>query len=422
LCSSLALAQTGSKSAPPGSEPVAAPERVAADAGGPVERLPSSAYPEWQVRGIPGGSLSGTMHGMPWPYYPKTGIGISGSIWVDTGYEVVKRGNPTDAASKLLVSQGRAVLRATPTFSSGSWYAQGQAELVGNKDQSVAQPNIVDIDDLWIRAGQWKKWDLQLGRFEAFEVYHFGMGMDLNTLERLGATGSQTRSPPDVFELGGNSNIVYRQSGPTNLAAHFYPTDYLRFEILGQFGFDTASGIDTIGARPAAVFDIGWLKFKAAGDVRRQFPSVSSSKEQRTVEGGSAALQFVFNPHVEAGVNFAYGQIKHYSPASVTNPNATLGDFDTAGSVTDSDFGGFANFRVIDGLVVGAGANYNQETDEQAGVFTHLQSFGAVQVRMLEHLYVKAVRAYAKGHIAPGGAAAWDNTMTSGRVRLLYLF
>ena len=134
---------------------------------GPVERLPPTAYPEWKTRGISGGSLwfSNNMHGMPWPYYPKTGIGVSGSLWIDTGYETIKRGNPSDSNAKDLVSQGRAVLRVTPTYSAGSWYAQAQTEFVGNKDQSVAQPNVVDIDDLWIRAGQWKTWDVQLGRF-----------------------------------------------------------------------------------------------------------------------------------------------------------------------------------------------------------------------------------------------------------------
>jgi hypothetical protein len=140
------------------------------------------------------------------------------------------------------------------------------------------------------------------------------------------------------------------------------------------------------------------------------------------VQGGVAALQLVFAPYIEAGANFAYGSVKHYLPTSVTNPNATLGDFDSTGSVTDLDSGGFVNARLAEGLVVGAGVNYNQETDEQAGAFTHLQSFGAVQVQLLDTLFLKLVGAYAKGHIAPGGVPAWDNTMTSGRVRLLYLF
>jgi hypothetical protein len=389
---------------------------------GPVERLPPTAYPEWRARGISGGSLwfSGSMHGMPWPYYPKTGIGVSGSVWIDTGYETINRGQKTDGQLKQLVSDGRAVLRVTPTYSADTWFVQGQTELVGNKDQSVGDQNLVQVDDLWIRLGQWNKWNVQLGRFEAFEVYHFGMGMDVNTLERLGATGNV--SPPDVFELGGRSNIVYRPSGVTNLAMHAYPTDFLRLELLAQFGSDFKSSLDTMGVRPAAVLDFGFLKLKAAFDARKQFPTLSSNKEQITLKGGSAAAQFVFDPYVEFGANLAYGSITHYSSNNSTDPNATLGDFDTAGSVTDLDFGGFANVRAADGLVVGAGVNEDQEIDKQSGSFSHVQGFGAVQYLVLKQLYVKAVGAYAKAHFAPGGATAWDNTMYSGRLRLLYLF
>ena len=50
---------------------------------GPIERLPPSAFPEPRVRGIQGGSLWMTFHGLQWPYYPKTGIGVSGSGWID---------------------------------------------------------------------------------------------------------------------------------------------------------------------------------------------------------------------------------------------------------------------------------------------------------------------------------------------------
>ncbi|MEP7052646.1 MAG: hypothetical protein ABJB12_19920 [Pseudomonadota bacterium] len=389
---------------------------------GPVERLPPTAYPEWQTRGITGGSLwlSASMHGMPWPYYPKTGIGVSGSLWLDTGYSSVVRGNgqPKD---KHLLSQGRGVLRVTPTFSDGEWYLQGQSELVANKDQTVAQPNTVDIDDLWVRAGKWKSWNVQLGRFEAFEVYHFGMGMDVNTLERYGATDT-VRAAPDVFELGGASNIVYRQDSLSNLAVHFYPTDNLRFEVLGQYGFDKKNALETVGVRPAGVFDLGWFKLKAAADFRRQFSYDDKSKESRTVKGAVAAAQFVFDPNFEFGANFAYGQIEHYGPTNSTDPNATRGDFDTAGSVTDLDVGGFANVRIMEALVAGGGVNYNQETDQQAGTFSHLQPFGAIQYVVMKQLYLKLVGAYAKAHLAQGGKTPWDNTMTSVRLRAMLLF
>ncbi len=389
---------------------------------GPVERLPPTAYPEWKTRGIRGGSLwlSNNMHGMPWPYYPKTGIGVSGYVWIDTGYSSIVRGN-SEPAEKLLLSQGRGLLRVTPTYSAGEMYVQGQAEFVANKEQTAQRPFVSDIDDLWIRAGKWKTWDVQLGRFEAFEVYHFGMGMDLNTFERQGATDT-TRPPPDVFELGGASNIVYRPDSLTNLAFHGYPSDTVRWELLGQFGKETTTTLDTIGVRPALVLDWGFLKLKAAADLRKQFTFDANSKQSRFVRGGVGAVQFVVDPYVEFGGNFAFGKIDHYAAMNSTDPNATMGDHDTAGSVTDLDLGGFANARVMDGLIVGGGANYDQETDQQAGTFTHLQTFGAVQYVLLKQLYLKLVGAYAKAHIAPGGNTPWDNTMTSVRLRAMYLF
>jgi hypothetical protein len=392
------------------------------ETGGPVERLPPTAYPEWKIRGIAGGSLSlsGSMHGMPWPYYPKTGIGVSGYVWIDTGYSKVTRGDD-ELPDKHLLSQGRGLMRLTPTYSAGSWYVQGQSEFVANKDQTVAQPNTVDIDDLWVRAGQWKTWDVEIGRFEAFEVYHFGMGMDLHTLERDGAT-DLNHAPPDVFELGGASSIVYRQDSINNLAFHVYPTDKLRFELLGQYGFDKKSALETVGVRPAAVFDLGWLKLKAGLDYRDQFSYVGNSKESRIVKGGVGAVQLVVDPYVELGGNIAYGMVDHYTPKNSTDPNAARGDKDTAGSVTDLDFGGFANVRVVDNLILGGGANYNQESDQQAGTFSHLQTFGALQYVVLKTLYLKLVGAYAKAHIAPGGNTPWDNTMTSVRLRAMYLF
>ena len=389
---------------------------------GPVERLPPTAYPEWKTRGIKGGSLwlSGNMHGMPWPYYPKTGIGVSGYIWMDSGYLSLKYGNPT-GQYKHLLTQGRGLLRLTPTYSSGNLYLQGQAELVANRDQTAQRAFIPDIDDLWLRAGQWKAWDVQLGRFEAFEVYHFGMGMDLNTLERLGAQDA-SRGVPDVFELGGYSNVVYRPDSLTNLALHAYPSDVLRLELLGQFGYDTKTTLDTVGIRPAAVLDFGWLKLKAAADFRKEFTYDNTSKQSRVVRGGAAAAQFVIEPYAELGANFAFGKVDHYNAMNSTDPNATMGDHDTAGSVTDLDTGGFANVRLVDDLLLGGGVNYDQETDQQSGAFTHLQTFGALQYVVLKQLYLKVVAAYAKSHMAPGGNTPWDNTMTSIRFRAMYLF
>ena len=121
------------------------------------------------VHGLNGGSLWLSSQGLQWPYLPRTAIGISGYAWLDTNYRSLTDGNPSATYDrKDLTVQGRAVLRVTPTYSKGEWFAQVQAELVANKTQTTPSAN-ADVDDLWIRIGKWNAYDLTVGRFEAFE-------------------------------------------------------------------------------------------------------------------------------------------------------------------------------------------------------------------------------------------------------------
>ena len=76
----------------------------------------------------------------------------------------------------------------TPTYTSGTWFVQAQAEIVANTNQYDVQPapSIVAADDVWVRTGVWNSWDVTVGRMQGFD-YPLGMGFDLNTYERLGA-------------------------------------------------------------------------------------------------------------------------------------------------------------------------------------------------------------------------------------------
>src|SRR5262245_60948530 len=122
------------------SPPPAAP---ASEGGGPgpVERLPPSAYPEEYTRGLYGGSLWSTFHGVQWPYYARTGIGVSGYGWIDNSFERINVGLPSSGTDYTQdhLQQGRILLRVTPTYANGDWFVQAQAELVANKDQSQTQ-------------------------------------------------------------------------------------------------------------------------------------------------------------------------------------------------------------------------------------------------------------------------------------------
>src|SRR5262245_36764882 len=106
---------------------------LADEVGSRVELMPGSAYPEPRTRGIKNGSLWMTFHGLQWPYYPKTGIGVAGYAWVDSGYESIDRGNPTEQGIDYWLQQGRVLVRVTPTYSKDNFFVQGQAELVANK-------------------------------------------------------------------------------------------------------------------------------------------------------------------------------------------------------------------------------------------------------------------------------------------------
>jgi hypothetical protein len=416
----LALLPRSAAAAEVPSAPVAAASDEAAGPG-PVERLSGPAFPEWTPRGLAGGSLwlSGSMHGMPWPYTPRNGVGVSGYVWSDGGYETISRGNQTEANIKYLVNQVRGVVRLTPTYSTSAWYLQGQAEVVANGDQSQPQPVSVTTDDLWLRAGKWKSWDLQVGRYEAFEVYHFGIGMDLNTLERQGPVDT-ARAVPDVPGL---TTFTYRQNGVANAAFHGYFWDArVRVELLGQYGFDAAASLDGFGVRPAAVVDLGWLKLKGAAYWKKQFPVRSTSKEARYQSGFTAAAQVILAPHVEAGVSFAQEITDHYLAQNVNDPNAAMGDYDGLGSLTNRAVGGFVNVRVVEDLLVGPGLNYVQEVDQVGGEFTNTQGFVAAQYRVGGQLFVKLVGAWARARLNPGGKEPWENTMVSTRLRLMYLF
>ncbi|HMJ57094.1 MAG TPA: hypothetical protein VK540_33725 [Polyangiaceae bacterium] len=355
-----------------------------------------------------------TFHGLQWPYYRQTGIGVSGYAWIDTGYEKIDRGHPTQQGITYWLQQGRFLLRVTPTYTQGNYFVQGQAELVANKEQSTP-PSVTNADDVWVRAGRWNTWDVQLGRYEAWEIYHFGMGLDLNTLERRGAF-DELRGAPEIY---GVTYAFYRPPGVGQAALHLYPTDFLRFELGTQIGNEFGS--NALAGRPVGIFDLGWLKLKGGVEYKRLTDQKEAARAERTMRGGGAAIQFVIDPYIEFGASGAYGLV------DTTKPDGTI---DAEASTTTMSVGGFANGRPVEDLVLGVGLNMTTVEDlhydpslDDVQHFHQLQAFGAVQYLVLKHLFVKAVFAYAKADSYPTfSEPVYTNTMVSGRLRLLYLF
>ena len=404
------------------------------------------------MRGLYGGSLwlQPSFHGLQWPYMTRTGVGVSGSAWVDTGYEKLTSESPLIKNATVYLQQARAVLRVTPTYVSGRFFIQAQAELVANGCQSTGDSSTcdqsgkgtVDTDDLWLRVGHWNIWDLKVGRFEGWEIYHTGMGLDINTLERRGAQAISGSPPPDYY------GVTYLHDRPQGMglgyaALHYYPLSYLRFELLGELGTDNVAGGNNYwGGRPAAIFDIGWLKVKAGAEYQRvtaaaqQFvpdPTTGGSvraddKSGYTRKGLGASFQLVFDPYVEFGGNIGRGYV---------NQTDANGNLVATGSWTTTSIGGFANVRLgqrgsfLEDFLVGAGVDWTTQYDElrvgnnSSDYEGHLQIFGAIQYLVAKQLFVKAVFAYARADFEPSGSTGNDiysNTMWSGRIRLMYLY
>jgi hypothetical protein len=414
-----------SSAVPPG--PAAAPTQSAASTvPGVVEELPASAYPEPVTRGLYGGPLWLDMQGLQWPYMPHTGVGVSGYGWLDNDYKLTRLGGPNISPhDTMLFQQGRFLLRVTPTYTNGTFFVQAQAEMVANKQQLDPQPNYVDADDVWVRAGVLQKWDVTVGRFQAFDVYPLGMGLDLNTDERIGAYDG-TNNASTVPQLYNAAFLFNRPAGPGNVALHLYPTSPLRIELLAQWGNDDT--LNYIGGRPAVIFDVGWLKLRAAAEYLWKFaqdPSPMFKNDQRK-RGVAGSAQIVLAPFIEFGANVGAAVIDVQDANSVGGENLSL-------SGNQFSVGGFVDVSpapdVLPDLMIGAGGDYATahdlfvdtatNADEKA---TNLQTFGAVQYLFYKQFYVKLVLGYAKSHFANTKAAPYDDDQFSARLRVMYLF
>jgi hypothetical protein len=448
---------------PPVAEPIPATvvtggEKPVAETPAPyVEHLGPKSFPG-RLRGLYGGSLwlEPSFNGLQWPFMARTGVGMSGVFWIDSGKEMVIRhdNDKTMPNTNMMYQQGRGILRLTPTYVHNRFFIQGQAELVGNLCQSAsslcASSGTFSTDDLWIRFGEWNHWDLKVGRFEAWEVYHTGMGMDLYTFERMGAGQFGVKNEPNL-EAPMFYGVNYLHDRPTDglglgyAAFHWYATEALRFEVLAQLGADhyrdyqTDAGAQTaytyMGGRPTVIYDVGWFKLKAGGEYQQrtavmQIPDANDegkykdSSYYRTRMGLGGSAQFVLEPSIEFGVNAAIGFQHEQDPA---------GDEDLRNTYSTRSFGGFANLRLGDLWMTGIGVNLttqlNDYLDKGTGSSTadftqNLQGFAALQYLVAGQLFVKAVLGFSRVDFQPSDldVHVWSNYMYSARIRLMYLY
>jgi hypothetical protein len=401
-----------------------------------VEELPASAYPATYTRGIKYGSLWLTFHGQQWPYMPLIEggpglrIGFSGSLWNDLSYTKITA-DPKLASANITdqnrwTTQSRGVLRVTPTYNAkNGWFAQGNAEFVAHGDMQpdVLTKQLGTNDDLWVRVGKWNLFDVQVGRFQGWEIAnHFGMGLDQNTLERAGAYHPSAKiKSTDGYGL---SYFWDRQDYLLGAyAAHVYPTKYLRAELLGHIGAGSNTGNPyQFDVRPAAIFDIGWVKLKAGLEYGKATPQNAKLQNRDSRNGYGFAAQFVINPWVEFGGSFARG---------FQDRITDKGQVDLEGSQTVQTFGGFLNASPgYEPVVLGFGAFRASQKDMRpdltrgGNVDTNDQTeiFGAAQYTLWGQLYFKLVVSHASNHVEHYNAGIYTNKALSTRFRVMLLF
>jgi hypothetical protein len=363
-----------------------------------LEHLPGTAYPSRPIPGIRGGSLSLSINHLQWPYMPRYQgepdfrIGFSGSSWVDTSQRDVKAGLLNEDDQREFRMQGRLTFRVSGVYNrENDWFLQTNTEFVANTEQNNSNTNYVDVDEAWIRGGKWKWGDVTVGRVQGFEAYHFGMGLDLNTYERLGAASfSQTPVQPyaldDLWDRGVNNGAI---------ALHWYYPEWLRLELLTRIG---VSGQGTLlGFRPVGVIDFGFVKLKGGYERVINNSLFIESEARVETKGLGGNLQFVLDPWVELGGGFARRVQDAFEQDGAVRP---------AASHTTVTWGGFVNVRpYFEDWLVGFGyhntdfENFNIDAFNDPETTKHQQMFAAVQYLLWDRLYIKYVLSLAQADI-----------------------
>jgi hypothetical protein len=359
----------------------------------------------------------------PSPYYPSdglqspfrdNGLHLGGDVWIDSGYESRQRGLETEPDMQFWLMQGRFMLDATATWTRGSFFAQAKGQCLSHVEEIPGAEHI-DTDDAWIRFGMWDAWDIQVGRFEAWEVYRKGEGLERDTLEDQGAFDG-----PDIYEV---NYAFYRQDGFGQAAAHVYPLDWLRFEVASVFGNEM--GFNSLGGRLTGIIDTGAFKLKAAGEYRKLENQEEGKEQWEKKRGFGAGAQVDLERlskavPVELGVNSAYGLVDRVD---------AFGKVDELGSVDTFSAGGFVNVSLAS-AVLGAGYNHTLQGDRQlndqtgrVGHFVHRQAFGSLRHPIFyPWLTAKLVVAWADADLEPGFDNPRVNDMYSVRLRLFMVF
>lgn len=323
-----------------------------------------------------------------------------GGLEADTAYATYSFENVAARPQGFYDMRGRFVVGPTVEYrfkSDGTptkWFVAARGELVAWLRETNSYQ--INADDVYGQFGYKGLWDLKLGRFRTWRVYHKGAGFDLYTLEDVGAcrvsiavTGSCSLETggdafgPHTYEV---NNIYYRE--PSGRAAlHIYPTPWSGIELTGTLGNNGVA--NTLGGRAAALVHFDFLRVSLGAEYRSNKPAQEKANMDPTSGqtvtcpncgvshsvGFGGGIEVTFKP-VEIGLNAAQSSDTFYTIA-----NGTL---DSDASTKRTSLGGYAELDVgsltIDrSLIIGAGLNRTEVVDKVDNFEQHYQEAAYIQ-------------------------------------------
>lgn len=337
----------------------------------------------------------------PAPAGAPEAIRFDGSFWTDTGY--MKRANAlaADVDTKAMYMQGRLVLGGNYQRQVGGLIALARVELVGFVNEYSKSQYEPHTQDAYVKLGT-TTWDVQVGRFLAWEPYYRGQGIEWFSAEEAGALGG-----PAMYRLDFNMG---RQDEAGQAAVHWFPVQGLGFEVASVYGQQNES--NWAGVRP--VVDWKWQNLELIGgwEYQKQSPQANNSKIELTSQGFGGRAQYS-RSYLTVGVD-AFHAKQHRID--------TNGDVDTKLSLSKTTLGGFADLDVSR-YSFGLGYHLTTQKNDRDEKPEHGQMFVSALYRFpIEGLTIKAVLGYAKAYVENQSTTktSWNNEMTSFRVRLRY--
>lgn len=387
-----------------------------------------------------------------WPPLAWDGGRMYAQTEIDVGYATYRYPENSNRPRETLHDmRGRFVLG--PAFHFDFPNSEYFLEVVGQLVAWVREQSReyqINADDVYAQVGKGRTWDLQVGRFMTWRVYHKGLGFDIFTLEDLGASKSYPISNGNFAVHTYEVDYIFLRNSPYvggevagRAAFHYYPADILGFELAAAYGLADNQASNTLGARLAADLQWDFLRLSAAGEYRRQDQTGppnsvigAGTPAERTVEctncgssknfgfGGSAVLSFA---PITLGASFARGTDERQQAAG--NDTGTAGR-DLAASGKRMSFGGYfeldAGSLVLSrSLILGVGAHRTEYILENFNQEFHLQSAAYVALPLgINNAMVKLIASQAQADLYdatdPQGSSYIDQHPESTAVRLRF--